>query len=99
MSDQLKPCPNPECTNSAPRRGCSNRSDWIECTTCQTRGPRASGGFPFAIRAWNALPRLTDAELLVEALEYYAGDGPWMIGAVDCGDRASDVLNTYRKQL
>jgi len=101
MSDETKPCPNPECEDGKIKSAWFEDTHvyeaWIFCGCCETRGPRAKAKDLDAVaaearRLWNALPRaMGPGEATRRVFEWPAIDR-WAVAALSVlaksGDRA-----------
>ena len=71
--DELKPCPNPNCSSTDLGRNTDTGGSQVCCRDCETAGPY--GADPEG--AWNALPRRDDAQDVRAALERLMESAYW----------------------
>jgi hypothetical protein len=70
--DDLKPCPNPECTHEIKPVVIYYDDCWVFCESCGLTGPSGSCSEKLAIKLWNNLPRQEDMNAKIQSAEELA---------------------------
>ena len=85
LQETLQPCPNPGCCSDGFQLKTHENFDYVECTSCGTRGPIFDGHPEDAINGWNDLSQTQEIQRLKDwVTDLQSG---LYINCVYCGHR------------